>query len=419
MTDQTPLQRERAARGSTWTQARVAAELTDLAWRLGHGELGIDANAVSRHERGVIAYPRPPLPDLYAVLYQTRVEALWPGRVGSGTLEPEGGSVRRRDFTRLAGGMVAGLAADALLPDTPARPKVDEGLVADLRETTARLRRADEAIPARELLGPATSHLRLVTRLLDTGPPLRAQLAAAASEVASFAGWLWFDLDNPAAARASYKTAIRHARQAGHATLGAYQFGSLAALAAYTGDGAGAVRLVTTARQGVGQGAPAVARAWLAASEAVAFATAHDNRAALAALDRAGQASEGTTAAGRPPWPWMLAFGPAKVAAYAGIAQVRLGRAKAAEATLAKLLADRPAATKQNALLLVDLGAAYTAQREVEEGCARLGQALQIAADKESERVRRRVLDVRRTLDPWRSTDAVRRLDRQLAAAWL
>lgn len=73
-TDPTPLQRERHRRG--WTQADVVDRLNALADKLGLGELGIDANAVSRHERGVIRRPRPPLPDLYARLYGRPVHAI-------------------------------------------------------------------------------------------------------------------------------------------------------------------------------------------------------------------------------------------------------------------------------------------------------------------------------------------------------
>jgi tetratricopeptide (TPR) repeat protein len=417
-----PLQRQRRRRD--WTQAQVVDRLRQLAWQFGYGELGIDANAVSRHERGVIRKPRSPLPDLYAELYQTTVEALWPGSRASGTLEatPEARRtrVRRREFTRLAGGLAAGLAADALpLADSTSRPRVDEALIGDLRETTARLRRADDRIPARELLGPAQSHLRLVTRLLESDPPLRAELAAVASEAASFTAWLWFDSDAPAAARAHYRTAIRRAREAGHPTLSAYQLGSLSALAAYTGDGTGAVRLILAAKEGVGPEAPAVARAWLAASEAAAYATARDSHATLAALDRAGAAAEDAAGAGRPTWPWMFAFDPVKVAAYAGAAQVRLGRSRHAQAALARVVQVRSAATKQKALVLADLGAAYAQQRAIDEACQQLRQALGIAIDKDSEKARRRVLDVRRTLDPWRNTEPVRALDRQLLTAWL
>jgi tetratricopeptide (TPR) repeat protein len=423
MTQQpSPLQHARWARG--WTQAQVADRLRQLAWQFGYGELGIDANAVSRHERGVIRFPRAPLPDLYAELYQTTVGALWPGSHRSGTLDatPQARSTRvqRREFTRLAGGLAAGLAAGTLrLPDAPIRPRVDEQLIADLREQTARLRRADDRIPARELLGPAQEHLRLLTRLLEADPPLRAQLAAVASEAASFTAWLWFDADAPAPARAHYRTAIRRAREAGHQTLSAYQLGSLSALAASSGYGTGAVRLIQDAKEQVSADAPAVARAWLAASEAVAYATARDPHAALTALDRAGVAAEDAAGEGRPAWPWMSTFDPVKVAAYAGAAQVRLGRPRHAQAALAQVVRARPAATKQKALVLADLGAAYAQQRAIEEACDQLRQALRIATDKDSERARRQVLDVRRRLDPWRNTSPVQALDRQLAAAWL
>jgi hypothetical protein len=70
--DGTPLQRHRRARN--WTQDQVADQLRQL----GGNELGIDANAVSRHERGIIAMPRRPYPALYAELYRTTVETLWP-----------------------------------------------------------------------------------------------------------------------------------------------------------------------------------------------------------------------------------------------------------------------------------------------------------------------------------------------------
>jgi hypothetical protein len=108
-----------------------------------------------------------------------------------------------------------------------------------------------------------------------------------------------------------------------------------------------------------------------------------------------------------------------KVAAYAGAAHMRLGHPKHAQAVLSRVVQARPAPTKQTALVLADLGAAYVQQRAIDEACQQLRQALGIAVDKDSEKVRRRILDVRRSLDPWRNTDPVRALDRQLQAAWL
>jgi hypothetical protein len=39
-----------ARRRRDWTQAQVVDGLRQLAWQLGYGGLGIDADAVSRHE---------------------------------------------------------------------------------------------------------------------------------------------------------------------------------------------------------------------------------------------------------------------------------------------------------------------------------------------------------------------------------
>ena len=71
-----PLRTERQRRG--WTLEQVADLLRQLGHERGHHNLGIDANAVSRHERGAIAFPRSPYPALYAHLYGVAVEALWP-----------------------------------------------------------------------------------------------------------------------------------------------------------------------------------------------------------------------------------------------------------------------------------------------------------------------------------------------------
>jgi hypothetical protein len=93
-----------------------------MASRSLHGGLAManwasTPNAVSRHERGVIRCPRWPLPQLYAAFYETTVEALWPGGTvdGAGALGTRNGDVKRREFTRLAGGIVTGLAGGQLL----------------------------------------------------------------------------------------------------------------------------------------------------------------------------------------------------------------------------------------------------------------------------------------------------------------
>src|SRR5436190_17259723 len=98
--DRSPLQHERERRG--WTQEHVADQLRRLGLEHGHGNLGIDANAVSRHERGIVVMPRDPYPSLYAALYGTTVEVLWSAAIITG--------MERRGFLRaLAAAPVASM----------------------------------------------------------------------------------------------------------------------------------------------------------------------------------------------------------------------------------------------------------------------------------------------------------------------
>jgi hypothetical protein len=140
----------------------------------------------------------------------------------------------------------------------------------------------------------------------------------------------------------------------------------------------------------------------------MAAATVRDVRACLAALDRV----DGLAGAG-PAWPWMTPFDPAKVAAYRGRCELRLGRPQAADSLSISM--DGLPASKQRALLLVDVAAAK--RGDVDEAARLLGEAYSIATSKRSEKTARRVLAVRRLLDP--KATSVRQLDQQLLAGWL
>jgi transcriptional regulator with XRE-family HTH domain len=74
----TALQRERCRRG--WTQQEAIDRLKRLAYERGHGRRfdGLDVNTLSRYEHGRIRRPHPPLPALFAALYQVPEEELFP-----------------------------------------------------------------------------------------------------------------------------------------------------------------------------------------------------------------------------------------------------------------------------------------------------------------------------------------------------
>ena len=185
--DGTPLQRHCRARN--WTQDQVADQLRQL----GGNELGIDANAVSRHERGIIAMPRRPYPALYTELYRTTVETLWP------TARIDG--MERRRFLQA----MAATTGAAMLPG--ADPSADA-----ITSVTGGFRRLEATTPAGELRDPVGAHLRFIAGRLDHGG---RQFAAAASEAAGFAAWLAVDQADDCQAHQQYRRAVGYADRAG------------------------------------------------------------------------------------------------------------------------------------------------------------------------------------------------------------
>jgi hypothetical protein len=318
--DGTPLQHHRRARN--WTQADVADQLCNVIGPAhGHHDLGIDANAVSRHERGIIAMPRPPYPELYAKLYQTTVGTLWPaGRMAG---------MDRRTFLQV----VAAAGGSTLLAG-------EDDLQAMLA-VTAGLRRLEPTTAAGELRSSVLTHLRLVGRRAERGPAY----AAAAAEVARFGAWLAWDQQDHAQARALYGRAVRYGDRSGDPVVSSYMVGSYALWAAETGHGAEAVRI---ARR-VGE-APSI-RPWLSTMRATVAASVRDVDGTLAALADADRAM---AADREPPWSFIYPLTPAKLQGYAGRCYVRLGLHKAAVPALREALHGM-GRTKQRAVLLGDL----------------------------------------------------------------
>ena len=317
--DGTPLQRHRRARN--WTQADVADQLcNEVGPAHGYPNLGIDANAVSRHERGIIAMPRPPYPELYARLYRTTVGTLWPaGRMAG---------MDRRTFLQV----VAAAGGGTLVGG-------EDDLQAMLA-VTAGLRRLEPTTPTTELRSSVLTHLRLVGQRADRGPGY----GAAAAEVARFGAWLAWDQTDHAQARALYGRAVRFGERSGDPVVRSYMVGSWALWAAETGHGAEAVRIghrVTDAQP---------IRPWLGAMRATVAASVRDVDGTLAGLRDAERAM----ATQEPPWSFIYPLTPAKLQGYAGRCYVRLGLHKAAVPALREAL-EGTGRTKQRAVLLCDL----------------------------------------------------------------
>ena len=330
--DGTPLQRHRRARN--WTQAHVADQLCNVVGPAhGHHDLGIDANAVSRHERGIIALPRPPYPELYAKLYRTTVGTLWPAGTMAG--------MNRRIFLQV----VAAAGGGTLLAG-------DDDLQAMLAVTSG-LRRLEPTTPAIELRSSVRTHLRLVGQRADRGP----RYAAAAAEVARFGAWLAWDQDDQRQARALYGQAVRYGDRSGDLVVGAYMRGSWALWAAETGQGAEALRV----GRRVAEARPITP--WLSTMRATVAASVRDVDGTLAGLRDAERA---LAADREPPWSFIYPLTPAKLQGYAGRCYVRLGLHKAAVPALREAL-EGTGRTKHRAMLLGDLAHALGDTDEARE----------------------------------------------------
>lgn len=364
--DKSPLQRAREQHGLS--QEAVADLIGNVIGPArGYSNLGIDANAVSRHERGIIAMPRVPYPELYAELYDSTIEALWP----AGRIE----SMERRRF----------LQALAATPVAVMLPGADLGVDA-ITTVTGGFRRLEATTPASELREPVLAHLRFVARRLDTGG---RQLAAAASEAAGFAAWLAVDQADHSQTRQHYRRAVSYAERSGSDVLAAYMLGSMALWAAEVGRGNEARNLIGRAYRHTPQSAPPTVQAWSAAIEATAYASAGNADDTFAALKRAENAVAQTH---DPLWPWLFPFDGAKLAGYVGACATRLGLPKTAIPALDDALDGLgPARTKQHGLILADLATNHRALGHDDQAQALAEEAQGIGVERGSEKVMQRL----------------------------
>ncbi|WP_406511040.1 helix-turn-helix domain-containing protein [Streptomyces sp. NBC_00161] len=392
---------------------RKAGQLTQR--QLGEA-CGLSQSAVSRLEKhGAGAYRTDVLARVAAHLQ------IPPALVGLADQHQQyalrnGSHVERREFFGFSAGVAAAVATPLLAPVAAA--DTDGGQTAALRLTTTALRRLDGSTPSRELSNSVHAHIQLIQSVTRDArsDARRARLAAVGSETASLAGWLAWDMGDHGSARTWYGSAVRAARSAGDPLLTAYQAGSLAQFEAHAGNGAQALSLAGRARKVLGPERPAVADAWLSSVEALAHAAGGDQRGADRALTRSRAAAE-TLPDTPPPWPWVFAFGPAKVAAARVACGAKLGLADWA------LSADTEALggghEKQRALTVLDLAAGHLAAGRVEAAFALAGRAVETGLKYRSGRIVDRARAVRRSLALTSPPKVVREFDARLRDVYL
>lgn len=321
--------------------------------------------------------------------------------------------VNRRE---LLFGAAAAVVASAALPSTVLG---EEESASAVHAITTAQRRLDGNTPSTELAQPVLAHMHMATRLqAQTWDPANKQaLAAAVSEIAGFAAWLHWDMHDLGSARRHYRTAVDHAQRAGDPLLTTYMLGSLASFVVHEGDAGEGLALIRHASKTSAQQRPATADAWLAATEAVAHATAGHDTEAWRALDRAETAVGRIATEEHPPWPWVFRFDTRKVTSHRLTCAVRLRRPDVAYSAVEHLSQTTTGHRKQSALVLLDLASAHVQTHEVDEALRVARAAVDLAATTQSERVLSRARQFRRTLPAQSPHGLLRDFDERLRAA--
>jgi len=188
------------------TQAEVAESLAALTWDHDQERLGVDANMVSKWERG-IKRPRKLYRRLLSTLYGATEEEL--GLRSLPALTPVddayGDDVNRREFLKNAALMGA-----AAIPFGPwerlsrsmDNPAIDAGTGAAYASIAGGQRAMYWTAPARALFDASTTHTNLGLYLLrSTAGGARRQLTGSVAESALLSGRLaFFDLAKPSVA---------------------------------------------------------------------------------------------------------------------------------------------------------------------------------------------------------------------------
>lgn len=424
-----------------WSQLKLACELEGAARRLGYPcptrrslirmirgwESG--EHKPSEASQALLAEAfKPATPDwLAAAEDNPELTAEWQLLCGTlvAALSSRGSGMERRAFLRQLLGAVAGtglgLTSDSerLEPwerlaralDQESGVRVSElGVVED---GVRWLRRQYASVPSGRLLSLTEQHLDVTCGLL--GDPQSDEsldaLHGLATQAATLAGWLSFDLHDHANALHYYQVATVAAKKHPDPSLPAYVLGNISFLPTYKGVPHEAVTVLDEAQALASRGSSRTVRAWIAAVRAEALASTGAELVSLKALERAEEELAVVTTDD------LLSdiFDGSRLTGFKGVCLIQLGRHQEAQLTLKGALQRLEVGLdRQRANILTDLAIAYVRDREIEEGC-RVGlQAVEVAGSTRAAVGLQRIWQLRQQLQPWHDHQAVRQLDDRL-----
>jgi transcriptional regulator with XRE-family HTH domain/tetratricopeptide (TPR) repeat protein len=249
------------------------------------------------------------------------------------------------------------------------------------------------------------------------GTSKHQQLCILSSELSQLAGEIFFDMHDYESAQACYGFATVAAKDAGaydlwacslvrHAFLPLYE-ASYTQHIAYYKD---ALSLLQGAHRLTEQGDSSLpTKYWVAAVEAEATSGVHDLVSCQRALDQAQGVLEKKTQ--NPTW---IRFNGTRLPALQGACYVRLQQPDLAIPALQDALQQFPKPDRKRGLAVADLATALLQCHEVEQACAYIQDAIDIAAYSSSTFLRQRIQRLWIHLEPFADTISVRKLEQQI-----
>ncbi len=391
------------------SQQALADALTRAAPQLGLGHLEISDRQIRRWESASPPWPRADHQRLLIHVLQLPIEELGFTPPWDVSTAGPGAGAAQVPMPKNTGRTPLPLAKSrgVIQPST---------VTGDYAAITVSYRRLYTSVLPTHLHAAVIEHTRLGAHLLDeTDGVSHTILATALAEALLLAGRIeFFDLRQPDDADATFVRALQAAGEADDALLGS----AILAHAAFvpgcsnrSDEFADRMRAARTyARRA---SASAELLAWLDAVEAECKTIIGQTREALRLIEHAETILATGSEHASPDWfTW---FSPLRLAAFKGNTQLKAGHLPQARETLTAALSEAtPADDKQRTVILGDLAAVEAAQRNPEAACDYAEQALQQLAITWYATGMDRILDVRKTLQPWAEQDCVQALDDQL-----
>jgi tetratricopeptide (TPR) repeat protein len=309
------------------------------------------------------------------------------------------------------------------------RPLIGAVALAELERTVVSYVQAYPSTPPATLLQPVIEHLRrIIDKLNQAQPPKQRQrLDTVAALLAATAGSLSFDLRNPEKALAYFGAAMIAGDEAEDDDLRAWILATQSLVFTYTTHHTSALELLGRALEFAMRSSP-TRQAWVAALKAKAHAAhagqCNDMEAHVAhmeqyncmrALELAHVAISRAQKDG--PRPGTDFFDQPRLDGLRGSCLALLGKADDARVILEQVLYARDKSNlKGLALVKLDLASTYIADKQPEEACSLVTDALSIPHEVHVDPILRQAVLVRGRLDPWKNIPAVKQLDDLLRA---